>query len=66
MTTVCSKNTGVPGDIKGYSKERVIHSPGEGNINNISKISDYVEKNQIIATVGGENVYASLSGILRG
>ena len=36
------------------------------NINNISKISDYVEKNQIIATVGGENVYASLSGILRG
>lgn len=61
-----AKNTGVPGDIKGYSKERVIHSPGEGNINNISKISDYVEKNQIIATVGGENVYASLSGILRG
>ena len=28
--------------------------------------ADYVEKNQIIATVGGENVYASLSGILRG
>ena len=61
-----AKNTGIPGDIKGYSKERVIHSPAEGVINNISHIADYVEKGQIIAKVGSENVYASLSGILRG
>ena len=61
-----AKNTGIPGDIKGYSKERVIHSPEEGIINNISHIADYVEKGQIIAKVGSENVYASLSGILRG
>ena len=61
-----AKNTGIPGDIKGYSKERVIHSPTEGVINNISHIADYVEKGQIIAKVGSENVYASLSGILRG
>ena len=61
-----AKNTGIPGEIKGYSKERVIHSPCEGIINNISEIGDYVEQNQIIATVGNENVYASLSGILRG
>ena len=61
-----AKNTGIPGDIKGYSKERVIHSPAEGVINNISHIADYVEKGQIIAKVGSENIYASLSGILRG
>ena len=46
-----AKNTGIPGDIKGYSKERVIHSPAEGVINNISHIADYVEKGQIIAKV---------------
>ena len=44
----------------------MIHSPAEGVINNISHIADYVEKGQIIAKVGSENVYASLSGILRG
>ena len=61
-----AKNTGIPGEIKGYSKERVIHSPKEGIINNISKIGDYVEKGQVIAVVDGENVYATLDGILRG
>ena len=37
-----------------------------GDIKDISHIADYVEKGQIIAKVGSENVYASLSGILRG
>lgn len=61
-----SANTGVPGVIKGYSKERVIHSPAEGTINNINKIGDFVRKGEIIATVDGVEVYATLDGILRG
>lgn len=60
------KDTGIPGNIKGYSKERVIHSPAEGIIDNISEIGDYVEKNQVIAKVNGQNIYATLDGILRG
>ena len=59
-------NTGVPGNIKGYSKERVIHSPCEGACHNVKKITDIVEKNEIIAYVDKTPVYASMSGLLRG
>ena len=60
------ENTGIPGIIKGVGKERVIYSPCKGVIKNISKIGDMVEKNQIIATVNGVEVLATISGVLRG
>ena len=44
----------------------MIHSPAAGVIRNQSKIADLVEKGQVIATVDGTPVYASLTGILRG
>ena len=44
-------NTGVPGLIAGIGKERVIHSPAAGEMKNISRIADIVEKDQIIAMV---------------
>lgn len=61
-------NTGVPGIIAGYGKERVLHSPGAGVFHAISKIGDIVEKDQLMATVGDDNVpvYASLTGVVRG
>ena len=59
-------NTGVPGVIAGYGKERVIHSPADGRMVNCSRIGDLVEKGQIIALVGQTPVRASLSGVLRG
>ena len=63
-------NTGVPGMIGGYGKERVIHCPAEGILRNVSKITDTVEKGQQIALVETENgnvpVVASLDGLLRG
>lgn len=59
-------NTGIPGLIAGVGKERVIHSPVEGVILNKVKIADFVEKGQVIATVGDVPVPASLTGILRG
>ena len=59
-------NTGVPGNIKGYSKERVIHSPCAGVCHNVKKITDIVEKGEIIAYIGEIPVYASMSGLLRG
>lgn len=59
-------NTGIPGLIAGVGKERVIHSPAEGVILNKVKIADFVEKGQVIATVGDVPVPASLTGILRG
>lgn len=59
-------NTGVPGLIAGVGKERVIHSPAAGEMHNISKIADLVEKDQIIAMVGETPVKATISGVIRG
>lgn len=63
-------NTGIPGIIGGYGKERVIHSPAAGILRNVSKITDTVEKGQTIALVETENgevpVQATLTGLLRG
>ncbi|MDO4306233.1 MAG: selenium-dependent molybdenum cofactor biosynthesis protein YqeB [Eubacteriales bacterium] len=59
-------NTGVPGMIGGYGKERVIHSPAAGMIRNQAKIADLVEEGQVIAMVGETPVCASLTGVLRG
>lgn len=59
-------NTGVPGVIAGFGKERVIHAPATGKIHCISKIADIVEKDQILAWIGDTPVRASLTGVLRG
>ena len=63
-------NTGIPGIIGGYGKERVIHSPAEGILRNVCKITDTVKKGQEIAVVETESgnvcVAASLDGLLRG
>ena len=63
-------NTGIPGIIGGYGKERVIHSPAAGILRNVSKITDTVQMGQTIALVetkqGEVPVYATLTGLLRG
>lgn len=60
------KNTGVPGEVAGFSKERVIHSPVEGIIENIKTIGDIVKAGEVIAKVGDEPIYATIDGLLRG
>ena len=59
-------NTGIPGIIAGFGRERVIHSPAEGIFSSKHKIGDLVTKGQVIAHVGKESVYASLDGMIRG
>ena len=63
-------NTGIPGIIGGYGRERVIHCPAEGILRNVKKITDTVSKGDVIAVVETENgtvpVEATLDGILRG
>lgn len=62
------KNTGVPGVIAGYAKERVIKSPGEGVIENVKKITDTVKQGEVIAWIQpqGIPVTATIDGLLRG
>ena len=59
-------NTGVPGIIGGYGKERVIHAPCNGILKCQAWIGDIVEKGQCIALIDDTKVYASISGVLRG
>ncbi len=59
-------DTGIPGVIAGYSRERVIHAPATGTIRNVSSIGDLVQEGQDIAWVGQTPVKARLSGVLRG
>jgi hypothetical protein len=63
-------NTGIPGIIGGFGKERVIHCPAKGILRNVKHITDTVSKGEIIAVVETENgtvpVKATLDGILRG
>ena len=63
-------NTGIPGIIGGYGRERVIHCPAKGILRNVKKITDLVSRGEIIALVETPNgtvpVDATLDGILRG
>lgn len=60
------ENTGIPGNIMGYSKERVIHSPSNGVMKNAVDIGTVVQKGEIIAYVGETEIKATMSGLLRG
>ena len=59
-------NTGIPGNIDGFTSERVIHSPADGMLLSRACIGDLVEKGQIIACVDDHPVEASITGVLRG
>ena len=69
-TGAAAPNTGIPGIIGGYGKERVIHCPAKGILRNVKNITDTVSKGEVIAVVETENgivpVEATLDGILRG
>jgi len=59
-------DTGIPGDIGGYTVQRVLRSPAEGVFEPTVKLGDFVENGQVVAWVAGQAVTAGLSGILRG
>ncbi|MBQ9147948.1 MAG: EF2563 family selenium-dependent molybdenum hydroxylase system protein [Oscillospiraceae bacterium] len=63
-------NTGIPGIIGGYGKERVMHSPAVGVLRNVHAIGDIVEAGTEIAYIeteaGRVPVLATINGIIRG
>lgn len=59
-------DTGVPGDIGGYTTERIIRATDDGSIVPIVHIGDYVEKGQTVAYVNDKKVLAEINGIVRG
>lgn len=59
-------NTGVPGDIGGYTKERIIRATADGKISPTVNIGDYVKKGDVVAYAGDTPIFAEISGIVRG
>jgi xanthine dehydrogenase accessory factor len=61
-----SKNTGIPANVMGYTKARVLRAPKSGIIKNILDIGDYVKKGDIICYVDNAEVKAPFNGVIRG
>lgn len=59
-------NTGVPGDIGGYTKERIIRACAGGIFEPIAEIGQTVSKGDVVARVSGVPVYALMDGMVRG
>lgn len=59
-------DTGVPGEVGGESKRRLLRAPAEGKIIPLHKIGDLVKAGEIIAEVEGVPLKTEISGVLRG
>ena len=59
-------NTGVPGDIGGYTLERVLRAPVDGIFSPRKQIGEMVQKDEVIGWVGEHEVVTAIGGILRG
>ena len=59
-------NTGTPGPIGGFTEERVLRAPGDGQFQSIRTIGDRVNQNEILGSVAGVEIRARIAGVLRG
>lgn len=60
------KNTGIPGNIRGYTSGRLIRASGDGSIKNLARIGDIVKKDDLISLIGDCEVRAKIDGVIRG
>jgi len=61
-----SANTGIPGIVGGYGRERVIHSPCAGVFTGCRQIGDIVREGDVVGHVDKVPVKTLISGKLRG
>jgi xanthine dehydrogenase accessory factor len=59
-------NTGIPGDIAGFSKERIVRAPENGSFTPVRAIGNNVMAGDLLGYVGDVFVYSPLTGMLRG
>lgn len=59
-------NTGVPGDVGGYTKERIIRAGADGSFEPAVEIGQQVALGDVVARVAGVETRAQLSGVVRG
>lgn len=59
-------NTGIPGNIAGYTAERVLRAPADGLFTTQKRIGGPVRQGEVIGRIGTIAVAAQIDGILRG
>ncbi|MCD7895531.1 MAG: EF2563 family selenium-dependent molybdenum hydroxylase system protein [Planctomycetaceae bacterium] len=59
-------NTGIPGNIAGYTSERVLRAPADGVVATVRSIGDPVRAGDVVLRVDGQKVVSALDGVVRG
>ncbi len=59
-------DTGTPGFVHGYGRERVLRAPRAGVVQTLVEIGMFVHEGQVVALVDGEPVQAPFDGVVRG
>jgi len=59
-------NTGVPGNVGGYTHERVMHSPVEGLFTAKRHIGEFVQAGEVVGYVDKTPIKSKIQGYLRG
>ena len=59
-------NTGAPGNIGGYTVERLLRAPCDGVFTPAMEIGALVEAGETVATVNGQPMRAAIGGVIRG
>lgn len=66
LTGAAIPNTGVPGDVGGYTTQRIIRATADGVFSPLAEIGQTVAQGEQVAEVGGVPVYAQMGGTVRG
>lgn len=59
-------DTGIPGNVGGYTWQRVLRAPVGGTFIGKRRIGERIEKGEVVAEVEGIPLEATISGVLRG
>lgn len=59
-------NTGIPGNVGGFTTERIVRSTADGIFSPVASIGDMVDAGQTVAYVGDAPVVTEIHGMLRG
>lgn len=59
-------DTGVPGDIGGYTEERVLRAPADGVFRAVKAIGEPVKTGEVVGEVAGMEIRTRIDGVIRG
>ncbi|MBR6331589.1 MAG: EF2563 family selenium-dependent molybdenum hydroxylase system protein [Dehalococcoidales bacterium] len=66
LSGLAEPDTGTPGNIAGYTYERVLRAPCDGILETDHNLGDHVKAGDVIGYVNGQPMKTVLSGVIRG